>query len=225
MIGESEWAVRFGVASTRHLIMKRTIPWMFRAATMSCNVMILMSLTGCGPRTKISSEWKAPDVQPTPFNKVVAIAMSSDNIVRRVAEREFVSQLPKQTEGVAGYTLIPETDRGDVDKVRAILADAQVDGATVFRLVGADTALQYNRGTVYYNFYGYYGWAWPMVIDPGYMMTEQVIRVESLLYSVESGELLWSGMSETTNPDSAKTVVDDVVRAVARRMKAMGYVK
>jgi hypothetical protein len=187
--------------------------------------MILTSLTGCGPRTKISFEWKDPDVQPTPFAKVVAIAMSNDNIVRRVAEKEFVGQLPKQTEGVAGYTLISDSDRGDVDKVRAILADAQVDGAAVFRLVGADTQIQYNRGTVYYNFYGYYGWAWPVVYDPGYMMTEQVIRVESLIYSVESGKLLWSGMSETTNPGSAKTVVDDVVRAVARRMKAMGYVK
>ena len=155
----------------------------------------------------------------------VEVTEQALRVMRRVAEKEFVSQLSKQTKGVAGYTLISDSDRENVDKVRAVLADAQVDGATVFRLVGADTALQYNRGTVYYNLWGYYGWAWPVVIDPGYMMTEQVVRVESLLYSVESGELLWSGMSETTNPNSAKTVVDDVVRAVARRMKAMGYVK
>jgi hypothetical protein len=198
---------------------------MFRAAMAGCWVMILASLTGCGSKTKISFEWKDPDVQPTPFAKVVAIAMSQDNIVRRVAEKEFVSRLPKQTEGVAGYTLISDSDRGDVDKVRAILADAQVDGVAVFRMVSADTELQYNRGTVYYNFWGFYGWAWPMVYSPGYMMTEQVVRVESLIYSVESGKLLWSGLSKTTNPRSARTVIDDVVRAVVRRMKAMGYVK
>lgn len=130
--------------------MTKNPPWMLPSAIAGCFVIVLMSLTGCGPKTKISFEWKDPDVQPTPFAKVVAIAMSKDNIVRRVAEKEFVNRLPKQTEGVAGYTLISDSDRGDVDKVRAILADAQVDGVAVFRLVGADTQLQYNRGTIYY---------------------------------------------------------------------------
>ena len=102
--------------------MTKNPPWMLPSAIAGCFVIVLMSLTGCGPKTKISFEWKDPDVQPTPFAKVVAIAMSKDNIVRRVAEKEFVNRLPKQTEGVAGYTLISDSDRGDVDKVRAILA-------------------------------------------------------------------------------------------------------
>ncbi len=205
----------------RSLKMKQKSRSVFRIGA----ALVWMSLAACGPRTKISYEWSDPAVKPAPLTKVVAIAMSKDRIMRRIAEDEFLDRMPKQTIGVAGYALISDSDREDVEKVRAILEGAKVDGAAVFRLVGADREIQYNRGTVYANFWGYYGWVMPIVFDPGYVLTEQVVRVESLLYSVESGELLWSGVSETTNPNSARTVVDDVVRGVVRRMKAMGYLK
>lgn len=199
--------------------------WMFRAAMVASWVAFGMNLAGCGPKTKIANEWSDPNVRPAPFSKVVVIAMSNDHVLRRIAEDEFVSRLPKGTEGVAGYKLISADDRENVDKVKAILEEAEVDGATVFRLVGDDTELQYNRGTVYYNFWGYYGWAWPVVYDPGYMLSKRVVRVESLVYSVENATLVWSGLSKTTDPKSAYKTIDDVVRLVIRRMERMGFVK
>jgi hypothetical protein len=163
--------------------------------------------------------------QPEPFQKVVAIAMSPDEILRRIAENEVVRRLPENTEGVAGYSLITKDDRGDVDKVRAILKEAEVDGAAVFRLVSTNSQFQYNRGTVYANFWGYYGWAWPVVYDPGYLMMEKVVLIESNVYSIKSGDLLWAGYTETTDPSSSQKVIDDVARLAVRKMKQLGLVK
>jgi hypothetical protein len=186
---------------------------------------LLLTVIACGPKTKIAADWKAPDLKPEPFNKLVAIAMSQDEILRRIAENEVVRRLPKGTEGVTGYSLISMEDRGNVDRVKSILREAGVDGAAVFRLVSVDTQFQYNRGTVYSNFWGYYGWAWPMVFDPGYLMMEKVVLIESNVYSVETGDLIWAGYTQTTDPNSSQKVIDDVARLVVRRMKQLGLVR
>jgi hypothetical protein len=188
---------------------------------------LLLSVLACGPKTKMAADWTSPDLkpQPQPFNKVIAIAMSQDDILRRIAENEVVRRLPKNTEGVAGYSLITKEDREDLDRVKAILEEAQIDGAAVFRLVSVDSQFQYNRGTVYSNFWGYYGYAWPTVFDPGYLMTENVVLIESNVYSVKSGELLWAGYTETTDPNSSQKVIDDVARLAVRKMKQLGLVK
>jgi hypothetical protein len=186
---------------------------------------LLLTVIACGPKTKIAADWKSPELKPEPFNKLVAIAMSQDEILRRIAENEVVRRLPKGTEGVTGYSLISMEDRGNVDRVKSILREAGVDGAAVFRLVSVDTQFQYNRGTVYSNFWGYYGWAWPMVYDPGYLMMEKVVLIESNVYSVETGDLIWAGYTQTTDPKSSQKVIDDVARLVVRRMKQLGLVR
>jgi hypothetical protein len=91
--------------------------------------------------------------------------------------------------------------------------------------VSVDSQFQYNRGTVYSNFWGYYGWAWPMVYDPGYLRMEKVVLIESNVYSVESGDLLWAAYTETTDPNSSQKVIDDVARLAVRRMKQLGLVQ
>ena len=193
--------------------------------TMCCLCLALVSFSSCAPRTQITTDWRAPETTPTPFTKVVAIAMSQDEILRRVAEDEFVRRLPDNTEGVAGYTLIPESERGDVEKVKARLRDAGVDGAAVFRLVGRDDQVVYSPGSVNYSFYGYYGWAQPVVYQTGYLRTETTVRIESNVYSVADEKLVWSGYSETIDPDSARTVIGDVTRLVARRLQRVGWVR
>ena len=44
------------------------------------------------------------------------------------------------------------------------------------------------------------------------------MRLETNLYDVGSGELVWSGQSETFDPDSFKDGIDSVTRAVADRL-------
>jgi hypothetical protein len=188
----------------------------------------LLILTSCAPTTKLATEWKAPQ-KPAPFDKIVAIAMSRDNIIRRIAENEFVKTLPKRaktTEGLTSYSVIPDAERDDVERVKARLREADADGVVVFRLVDANTQIYANQpGGYYTSFWGYYSWAAPVVFSPGYMMSEEVIRIESLVYDVETAELIWTTITESTDPKSTQKVIDDVVRLAIRRMKELGLVK
>ncbi len=199
---------------------------MIRSTTIACCVgLSLILISGCGPKTKIVADWKAPDVEPEPFTKVVAIATSQDKILRRIAEDEFVRRLPKGTQGVTAYSLIPEESREDKEALRRILEKAGVDGAVVFMVTGVDTNLEYSPGTSHYSFYGYYGWAWSTVQAPDYMKWEKTVNVEASVYRISDAKLVWSAISQSTDPDSAKNVIDDVARLVAKRMQQAGLVK
>jgi hypothetical protein len=190
--------------------------------------MTLFFLTACSPTTKLAEDWAAPQ-KSDPFEKVVAIAMSRDNIIRRIAENEFVNTLPKHaktTEGLTSYSIISDAERDDVEKVRMRLEEARADGVVVFRLVDANTQIYANQpGGYYTSFWGYYSWAAPVVFSPGYMMSEEVIRIEALAYDVETAELIWTTITESTDPKSSQKVIDDVVRLVIRRMKGLGLVQ
>ena len=184
----------------------------------------LIVLTSCGPKTKLAMDWTNPDYGKVRFKKVVAIAMSKDPIIRRVAEDEFVAKLPGGTEGVASHTLIPDEQREDVEAVKAILKDAHFDGAVVFSLVSEDMKMEFNRGNPHYNFWSYYGWAYPTVHGSSYLMTEMVVRIYSAVYEVENATLVWSALSETTDQGATQKIIDDVVRLVIRNMTRAGMV-
>jgi hypothetical protein len=187
--------------------------------------LVLLLISGCGPKSKIVADWKAPDVQPEAFTKVIAVATSQDKILRRIAEDEFVRRLPKGTQGVTAYSLISEEIREDQTAVRSILEKAGVDGAVVFRMTGVDTNLEYSPGTAHYNFWGYYGWAWSATYAPDYMKWEKTVKVEASVYRVSDEKLVWSAISQSTDPESAKNVIDDVAKLVAKRMQQAGLVQ
>ena len=184
----------------------------------------LVIVVACGG-TKLSGTWQDPDMTGVPLQKVIVITLAKDKIMRRVAEDEFVKSLPKNTQGIQSYNLIPDGELEDEAKVKARLEKANVDGAAVLRLVGSDNQVTYNPGARMYSFWGYYGWAYPNVYDTSYVTSEQVVRVETAVYSMTTEKLIWSGVSESMNPSSAKSIVDDVVRVVVTDLKRHGIVR
>ena len=188
----------------------------------------LATLAGCSSGTKLAGSWREPQLTGAPFQKVVVLVLAKDTVMRRIAEDEFVARASGATQAVQSYSLVPENELGDQDKVKARLAAADIDGAAVMRLVGSDEQITYNPGsyvTAYYTFWGYYGYAYPMVFDTGYVTADRVVRVETNVYSVTGDKLIWTGLSESMNPDSAQQIVRDVVGVVVSNLKQNGIVR
>ena len=54
--------------------------------------------------------------------------------------------------------------------------------------------------TYYTSLWGYYGYGWGAVYDPGYVRDQRIISLETLIFSVPKNTLVWAGLSETENP-------------------------
>ena len=186
-----------------------------RRSALACLALVLA--LACAS-THLTSTWRDPGVGPIQFRKVAGLALSQDATLRRVAEDAFVTSVGPQY-AVAAYSLIPDDEIRDKDKVRQRLEAAGVDGAVIFRLVAVDERKTWVPPTTYGGFGGYYGWAAPMVYQPGYLATDRVVQVETTLYSVAQARLIWAARSETLNPKSAQETIDGVVKAVVAAMR------
>jgi hypothetical protein len=191
-----------------------------RTARLAAVALVAGLLAGCST-TRITSEWTDPNAPREAFRKVVVVALSRDAALRRIAEDAFVQEVGAPT-ALAGYSVIPDDEVFDRDKARARIEAAGADGAVVFRLAGVEEQERWVPPSVYHNAWGYWGYAAPMVYDPGYLVTDQIVQIETGAYRVPTAALVWSARSETLNPSSAKDLADDVVRAAVKAMREDG---
>ena len=168
--------------------------------------------------TKIVSTWRDPAIGPVQFRKVVGIALSRDTTLRRLAEDEFVRAVGPGT-ALAGYAVVDDADLQDKARVKQRVEAAGADGVVVFRLVGVEHQERWVPPTTYGNAWRYWGYAAPLVYEPGYLTTDRIVQIETNAYDVAAARLLWSARSETFNPKDANSLVTEVVDASVRALR------
>jgi hypothetical protein len=190
-------------------------------ARMSIGLAVLL-LAGCAAST-VTTRWRDPTVKTLQFDRIAAVAISTDGPQRRLAEGEMARQMgPK---AVAATQIVGDTERGDPERVREALARAGVDGAVTMRLLNFDTDLTMNRDPVptqYMQLWDYYGFGWAAVTEPAYLGANTFVQVEINIYSVKDGKLLWSGVSRSERPQLVETLVKDVAPSVASTLRREG---
>jgi hypothetical protein len=186
--------------------------------------------------TSFNSVWKAPGAEPLNFKgkKVAALVVSKEEGVRYGAEDALAREITAQgAVGIAAYTLIPRELTQDRDKAKEFLEKAGVAGVVAMRVVGKEKELSASGPSMYWGapYYGsfwgggYYGWGWGAVYDPGYLRTDTIVSVETLVYSLGQDKLVWAGRSQTTNPSKVGDFIKELVVAAAKEMRKQGLIK
>lgn len=188
-------------------------------------VVFLLVTCACAS-TKMTKAWVYPERGPLQFESVMALVLVQDSLIRRNGEDVIVEQI-RQADAVASYTFLPESDLADEDKVRAAVEKSGVEAIIVMRPMYDEQETRYVPGsypTHYNSFYGYYGWAYPVVYSPGYFKQDRLVGIETNIYDTADGKLVWSGMSETTNPKNTRKTIADTAKAVRSAMKKHGFI-
>jgi hypothetical protein len=194
----------------------------------------VLALSGCGGGTTFQTTWKAPYAGPLGFKgqKVVAMVVVPDVATRRGAEEELARELTRRgVEGLPASAVIPENEIKDKDKVKSRLEKAEVAGVVVMQVTGKEQELTASGptygGPMYGGFYGgWYGWGWGMpAYSPGYIRTDTLVYVETLVYSLKQDKLVWAGKSKSTNPDRVDALIKDIVSGVVADMQKAGLVR
>jgi hypothetical protein len=176
---------------------------------------------------KFTSTWSAPDAASTSFagKKVAAIVMTDDMALRMSAEEALARELTtKKMNATASYRIIPGEELKNPERARAWFQRDQIAGAVVLRPIAIEKAPRYSSeiwvSNYYSTFWGYYPYAWSTVYVGGRQTgTDTTIVVESLVYNVATGKLVWGGVSESTNPKSLQTLVADIVTEAGKKIE------
>ena len=191
-------------------------------------VLAAVILQGCYS-TSISASWMSEKHQPKNFKKLMVIGMSTNVAARATYEDEMVYFLRmKGINAIAASSVLPP-DRAIVSEAPEVqkqrLVEEGFDGIFAISLLEENNSTKYVSGTTSYaptsfyggyygSFYSYYPHMYSNVYQPGYYVASQEIILNSSLFDVESGDLLWSAQSDTSDPSS----VDDAANSYAKSM-------
>ena len=191
----------------------------------------LLVAAGCGPSTKLLHTWSDPAITPNSLNKIMVLGIAKNSTIRRTYEDHFVLALKAQgTDAAPSY---PYTADGQLDSaaVQAKLAEMHVSGLIVTRVTDKQTVDTYYPPTTSYagvpspyygGWYGYYNMGYSYVSSPGYTVQSQVVNLETNLYRVQDGKLIWSGLSQTwlQEGDNPANQIDPFIQQIVAAMEA-----
>lgn len=191
---------------------------------------VAMFLSACSS-TRIASSWRDPDtkVDLEKLNKVLVVALMRDESSRRAAEDEMAARL--KGKGVVSYGYLGEEIKTlSEEQIRDKLRTDQFDGAITMRLVDVDKEVNYTPGTfssypVYYRTFGGYirrGWAY--YSTPDRYSTTRTYSVETNIYSIRKDKIIWTSLTETSDPGGVNRLIADIASTIYKKMKKEGFI-
>lgn len=183
--------------------------------------------------TTFESSWRNPDAQPVAAQgkKVLAVFINEQESRRRSAESALARELTARGAiGVPAYSMFQPDQMRDTAYVRQRLASEQFEGVIAMRIIDRNqqtvTSPGYYSGGYYGGgYYGYHAYGMGAMYSPGYTYTESIYSVETLIFSIPQGKLIWAGVSETVNPSRMDEFVAELAEAVGNEMRNQGLIR
>jgi hypothetical protein len=199
---------------------------------MALSVIVLAAFTAAdGKSIKMVTSWFNPKYHGQTFHKILVIGVAPDPAVRADFEDQMAAQIARPgIETIPGNQILLRPDpqaKPDLDYIRAQIREQHIDAVVVSRLLKVNKKVTSIPSSTYvapfpyyYSFYGYLGAVYPVVYDPGYTRVDTTVRVETNVYATSQpdGDLVWTAVSDSFNPKSAKKVADGLVKDVPKQM-------
>jgi hypothetical protein len=184
--------------------------------------------------TQMTSVWRDSQYTGGPLKKIAIIAVAKDDLTRRKVEDETARNLAGgRTQIVPSYTVIEKLVK-DATVIRDALLARGFDGALVARLAAVVEDKTYRPPATYVAFGGpymgagpafgtfgdYYGYAYTVAYDPGYTRVDTRVVVETILYKLPEAKPIWTGTTESMNPNSREELVEKIGRLIGKDLRS-----
>jgi hypothetical protein len=194
------------------------------------SVLFVAILCSCSS-TKIVSSWKDPNAQihANQWKKILVVALLKNETNRRKAEDQMIQHLGQK--GITSYSYLGENyTKTNEEELRKKMKNDGFDAAITMRLVDVDkekiyTPAQHHLYPVYYNnFSRYYYRSWNFYTTPGYYTVTKKFIIETVIYSIEDDKIIWSGITETYNPENIEKLTNEIATVIHDKMIAEGFI-
>jgi len=185
-------------------------------------------LSGCAS-TQLISSWSDTSYK-NQIHKILVLGMARNESIKRTYESTLVATLNEAgAQAEAAGSMIPEGAENNPDALKAALAGKDFDTILVTRMVSKRNETYfvpdqtYHVPYPYYNrFNNYYMNAYPAVYGPGYLATDTIVNLETNIYELTDGKLVWAVTSETFNPNDINKVVVELSQLFVKQLKKDG---
>ncbi len=180
---------------------------------------LLIFAAGCGSSTSIVNSWKAPGetLSPEKYKKGVIVVMAKDENVRKIAEDQIAADHKLLN---VSYPLFTMKQLGeDTLKIKNKLKEQGFDAAIVMKLITVKAKSTFAQGG-YNQAYTQNGiYYYPDYLNAGAYVTDMDYILATNVYSLRDEKLLWSGVTESTNPKKIDKLINQVAKEVVFKMR------
>jgi hypothetical protein len=190
-------------------------------------IAILFLFSGCVSTTLIGS-WADPELKSVEGKSIAIFALTPRLDVRDKIETEMSNQF--QAEGVNAMRSMDFITPGKMEQevVEMILKQNNVTGVILISLLDKEKETTYVQGsTSYYGgggYYGYYGYRYAAVYDPGYYSTTTSYYIECNAYRLADGKLGYTAQTKAVDPSSIDKLAYDFSKAIVKDLIAKGII-
>ncbi len=115
-------------------------------------------------------------------------------------------------------------DRIKTEGAQAIMTVALKDTKSETYYVPGNTTYMPTAYPYYGSYWGYYGYTYQRVYEPGYYGTSETYFLEANLFDTNTQELLWSAQSEAYDPGGLKSFSREYTKTLRREMQKKGLI-
>ena len=190
------------------------------------SILLLFLLNSCAS-SKITGEWKDPELGTKKFSHILVIGVAKQPDRRKFYEDEFAKQLNRQgIMAIASHTIIPRDKMQDRDTIARSIEGLQVDGVIVTRLLGFREQRQVPHGKTYQipyghfnNMYEYYNSSFTTAPTRSFAETHEYLQLESNLYDAETEKLAYSITTDTFIRQKFQSRIVAYIETVVRQLQ------
>lgn len=194
-------------------------------------IVISLALISCAS-TKIVESWKAPNKQISisKLQKVLVVAMFKDDTSNRKAEDQMVKFL--KGKAIPSYSYLNKNfDKTKVEVIQNKIKKDGFDGAITMRLIDVDKETIYSRNGInrfpnnYRDFSNYYYDSSISYNNQENITVSKTYTIETNIYSITENKIIWSALTETSDPQGVDKMTQDVVKVAYKQMIKDGLIK
>jgi len=195
-------------------------------------------LSACA-NTKFTKQWVDEDFNEQPYDDILVLAVADKMGNRQDTENYVVKKLGEAgIDAMQSYDILPKTETIDREAVGEAIDGLQLDAVIVMFATGVTEEEYfiparrfgvysgYGYGHAHYgSFYNYYPHAVNYVYLPGYDNTHYVVALETSLFDLNTGKMVWSGQSNTFAPESVDDVIHNITVLTINELKKKKIIK
>ena len=195
---------------------------------MTALILCALLLASCAStptsHTTVLGAWKADNYNRR-LSSFMVISLADEPGIREKFESIMANRLKK-----AGLNAIASSDIMTADEeinrgtVKAAMADKDIDGVLVLRLLGVERDAIYVPPSPDNSLDTTFSRAAPIVTSPGYVEHRSVITLQIDLYDTTSEHLVWSLRSQTVNPPNVTEVMDRLSNEIVKDLRSKALI-
>ncbi len=191
-------------------------------------------LTSCATTTLLTS-WVDPEAvgKKTENAHVLIIGVAKNAVTRRQFEDSFARVLAgKNIRAMVSYQMLADPQALSEESVAPLVKQHQFTQVLVTRIVDRKTVTTYVPPTTtayatgfpsYYPSYygswsGYYNTGYTTVSSPGYTYDTELVHLETNVYDIGSGKLVWTGLTETELGGQMEAQIQEFIQLLISTM-------